>query len=195
MTSLETPSPEPQRSMFAIGNGSWKAIIPFATLFSIFLGALGGMLAWFDNRVIAGLDGVEMRLTAQIGGVETRLSDRIDRVEKRLSAQIVEVKADLRATETRLTDRIDEVKTDLGIRIDQVEAGLGIRIDGVKAELAAGEARRAAVDAQLSADIEQVAAGVAENRAAHRELAGFVRASRSQEPPPASDPPGPAPAQ
>ena len=81
------------------------------------------------------------------------------------------------------------------VRIDQVEAGLGTRIDGVKAELAAGEARRAAVDAQLSADIEQVAAGVAENRAAHRELAGFVRASRSQEPPPASDPPVSAPAQ
>ncbi len=184
MTSPETPSPEPQRSMFAIGDGSWKAIIPFATLFSIFLGALGGMLAWFDNRVTASIDGVEMRLTAQIVEVkadlratETRLSDRIDRVE------------------TRLTDRIEEVKTDLGTRIDQVEAGLGTRIDEVKAELAAGEARRAAVDAQLSADIERVATGVAENRAAHRELAGFVRASRSQEPPPASDPPGPAPAQ
>ena len=184
MTSPETPSPEPQRSIFAIGDGSWKAIIPFATLFSIFLGALGGMLAWFDNRVIAGLDGVEMRLTAQIVEVKADLTNRID-----------EVKADLRATETRLSDRIDRVETRLTDRIDRVETDLGTRIDEVKAELAASEARRAAVDAQLSADIERVAAGVAENRAAHRELAGFVRASRSQEPPATSDPPGPAPAQ
>ncbi|MCY4501946.1 MAG: hypothetical protein OXE57_10340 [Alphaproteobacteria bacterium] len=191
MTSPETPSPEPQRSMFGIGDGSWKAMIPAATVLTFFVLFLVGILGWFDSRI----DGVEMRLTAQIVEVKADLTNRID-----------EVKADLRATETRLsdridrvesrlTDRIDEVKADLGTRIDQVEAGLGTRIDGVKAELAAGEARRAAVDAQLSADIEQVAAGVAENRAAHRELAGFVRASRSQEPPAASDPPGPAPAQ
>ena len=166
MTSPETPSPEPQRSMFVVGDGSWKAMIPPATVLSIFLIFLVGMLAWFDTRITAGLDGVERRLTAQI----------------------VEVKTDL-------TNRIDGVETRLSDRIDRVETGLGTRIDEVKAELAASEARRAAVDAQLSADIEQVAAGVAENRAAHRELAGFVRASRSPEPPPATDPPGSAPAQ
>ena len=184
MTSPETPSPEPQRSMFAIGDGSWKAIIPHATLLSIFLGALGGMLAWFDGRI----DGVERRLTAQIVEVKTDLADRIGGVEKRLTDRIDQV-------ETGLNARIDRVEKRLTDRIDRVEVGLGLRIDEVKAELAASEARRAAVDAQLSADVEQVAAGVAENRAAHRELAGFVRASRSQEPPPATDTSGSAPAQ
>ncbi len=188
MTSPETPSPEPQRSMLGVGVSSWKAVAPMVAVLGIFLATLGGMLAWFDNRVTTSIDGVEMRLTVQIGGVETRLSDRIDRVEKRLTAQIVEVKTDL-------TDRIDGVEKRLTDRIDQVEAGLGTRIDEVKTELAASEARRAAVDAQLSADIERVATGVAENRAAHRELAGFVRASRSTEPPPATADPGPAPAQ
>ncbi len=180
MTSPETPSPEPQRSMFGIGDGSWKAMIPAATVLTFFVLFLVGILGWFDSRI----DGVEMRLTAQIVEVKADLTNRID-----------EVKADLRATETRLSDRIDRVETRLSDRIDRVETDLGTRIDGVKAELAASEARRAAVDAQLSADIEQVSAGVAENRAAHRELAGFVRASRSQEPPPASDRPGPAPPQ
>ncbi len=177
MTSPETPSPEPQRGMFAIGDGSWKGMIPFATLIGIFLMFMVGMLGWFDIRITAGLDGVERRLTAQIVEVKTDLTDRIDGVEK------------------RLTDRIDQVEAGLNARIDRVEKRLSDRIDGVKAELAASEARRAAVDAQLSSDIERVATGVAENRAAHRELAGFVRASRSQEPPPASDPPGSAPAQ
>ncbi len=175
MTSPETPFPEPQRSMFGVS--SWKAVVPMATVLGISLATLGGILAWFDGRIDSRIDGVERRLTARIVEVKTDLTDRIDQVETGLNARIDRV-------EKRLIDRIDRVETDLGIRIDEV-----------KAELAAGEARRAAVDAQLSADIEQVAAGVAENRAAHRELAGFVRASRSQEPPPASDPPGSTPTQ
>lgn len=173
MTSPETSPPAPPRSAFVIGDGSWKAMIPFATLLSIFLIFLVGMLTWFDIRI----DGVERRLTAQIGGVETRLSNRI-----------AEVKTDL-------TDRIDQVESGLNARIDRVEKRLSDRIDEVKAELAASEARRAAVDAQLSADIERVAAGVAESRLAHRELAGFVRAGRPQQPPPATTEQGSAPAQ
>ena len=173
MTSPETPPPEPPRSPFVIGDGSWKAMIPFATLLSIFLIFLVGMLTWFDIRI----DGVERRLTAQIVEVKTDLTNRIGEVKADLSGRIDEVKADLRATESRLSGRIDEVKAEL------------------KAELAASEARRAAVDAQLSADIERVAAGVTENRAAHRELAAFVRASQNREPPPATAEQGAAPAQ
>ena len=173
MTSPETPPPEPPRSAFVIGDGSWKAMIPFATLLSIFLIFLVGMLTWFDIRI----DGVERRLTAQIVEVKTDLTSRIDGVETRLSA------------------RIDQVETGLNARIDRVETRLTDRIDEVKAELAASEARRAAVDAQLSADIERVAAGVTENRAAHRELAAFVRASQHREPPPAITGQGTSPAQ
>ena len=184
MTSPETPPQTPRNGVFVAGDGSWKAVVPMATVLGFFLATLLGMFAYFDNRITVGIEGfrtelamTEQRLTAQIAEVKTDLTQRIDQVETGLNARIHRV-------ETRLTDRID-----------RVEAGLGTRIDGVKAELAASEARRAAVDAQLSADNEQVAAGVAENRAAHRALAGFVRASRSEEPPPASDPSGPAPAQ
>ena len=182
MTSPETPSQEPQRSIFGVS--SWKAVVPMATVLTFFVIFMLGILGWFDNRI----DGVERRLTARIVEVKVDLSNRIVEVKTDLTDRIDQV-------ETGLNARIDRVEKRLIDRIDRVETDLGIRIDEVKAELAAGEARRAAVDAQLSADIEQVAAGVAENRAAHRELAGFVRASRSQEPPPASDPPGPAPAQ
>ena len=180
MTSPETPPQEPTPPRSVIGGVSWKVIVPAATLLSIFLGVLGGMLAYFDNRFTVGIAGLRTELAA---------------TEQRLTAQIVEVKADLRATESRLSGRIDEVKADLGTRIDEVKADLGARIDEVKAELAASEARRAAVDERLSADIERVAAGVAENRAAHRELAGFVRASWNREPPPATTEQGNAPAQ
>ena len=182
MTSPETPpqEPTPPRSIFATGDGSWKATLPTITVLGIFMGALVGILVYFDNRFTVGIDRVEMR---------------IGQVEQRLTAQITEVKADLRATENRLSGRIDRVESRLSDRIDEVKADLGTRIDEVKAELAASEARRAAVDAQLSADIERVAAGVAENRLAHRALAGFVRAGRSQEPPPATTEQGNAPAQ
>lgn len=179
-TPARTPAPEPPpRGIF--GDGSWRGIAPLAAVLSIFLGVLGGMFTWLDSRITDGIDGVERRLTAQIVEVKADLSNRIDGVETRLNARIDQVEMGLNAridrVETRLTDQIDQVKTEL------------------KAELAAREARRAAVDAQLSADIERVAAGVTENRAAHRELAGFVRASRSPKPSPATTEQGAAPAQ
>ncbi|MCY3754813.1 MAG: hypothetical protein OXG99_12095 [Alphaproteobacteria bacterium] len=186
MTSPETPPPEPTppRGIFVTGDGSWKATLPTITVLGIFMGALVGILVYFDNRFTVGIDRVEMR---------------IGQVEQRLTVQITEVKTDLTnridQVETGLNTRIDRVEKRLSDRIDRVEVGLGVRIDEVKAELAASEARRAAVDAQLSADIERVAAGVTENRAAHRELAAFVRASWNREPPPATTEQDSAPAQ
>lgn len=181
MTSPETPSPAPQRSPFIAGDGSWKASLPFATVLGIFLATLVGLFAWFDNRFASGLDGVEQRLTAQIVEVKTDLTNRIDGVEKRLTNRIDQV-------ETGLNARIDRVEQRLSDKIDRVEKELGGQIGGVKADLAASEAKREAADARQSAAMERLADGIAENRANHRELAGFVRAHHPGAPQPEAPP-------
>ncbi len=180
MTSPDTTPPAPQRGIFVVGDGSWKAILPSATVLGVFLAFLVGMLAWFDIRI----DGVERRLTAQIGGVKTDLVNRIDQVETGLNARIDGVEKRIDRVEKRLTDRIDEVKVELGRRID-----------GVKSDLAAGEAKREAAEARQSAAMERLTSGIAENRANHRELLGFVRARFPGAPQPAPAAPEPSPAQ
>ena len=74
------PLPGPQRRHVAIGNVrvGWKAMIPFAPLFSNLSGQRGSMLARCDDRVIGrSRRPVEMRLTVQI--VEVRQILRTDR--------------------------------------------------------------------------------------------------------------------
>ena len=112
---------------------------------------------------------------------DNRFANGIDGVERRLTAQIVEVKTDL-------THRIDGVEKRLMDRIDRVESGLGTRIDEVKADLEASEARQSAATKRLTA-------GIAENRANHRELAGFVHARHLGAPQSATEQPEPPPAQ
>ena len=136
----------------------------------IFLATQVALFAWFDNRFANGIDGVERRLTAQIVEVKTDLGARIDEVK------------------TDLTHRIDGVEKRLTDRIDRVESGLGTRIDEVKADLEASEARQSAATKRLTA-------GIAENRANHRELAGFVHARHLGAPQSATEQPEPPPAQ
>ncbi len=176
MTSPETPSPAPQGSAVIV-DGSWKAIMRYASLLTVFLAALGGLFTWFDYRFANGLDGVERRLTAQIvvvktdltnrmdevkadltnriDGVENHLSDRIDQVETGLNARIDRV-------EQRLSDRIDRVETELGSRIDRVETKLGSRIDGVEMELGS---RIDGVEMELGNRIDGVKADLAASEA------------------------------
>ncbi len=172
MTSPETPSPAPQRSALP-GDGSWKAVMPIAIVLGAFLTFLGAMITYFDNRFTVGIAGFRTELAM---------------TEQRLTSQIAEVKADLATTEKRLSDRIDRVEKRLTDRIDRVEKALGARIDEVKADLEASEARQSAVTKRL-------AAGIAGNRANHRELAGFVRAHYPGAPQPATEQPEPPPAQ
>ena len=195
MTSPETPSPAPQRSALP-GDGSWKAVVPTIAVQGIFLGIFlatqVALFAWFDDRFANGIDGVERRLTAQIVEVKTDLGARIDEVKTDLTHRIDGV-------EKRLTDRIDQVETGLNARIDRVEqrltdridrveTELGTRIDEVKADLEASETRQSAVTKRLTA-------GIAGNRANHRELVGFVRAHYPGAPQPATEQPEPPPAQ
>ena len=167
MTSPETPPQAPQRSV--AGDGSWKAVMPIAIVLGAFLTFLGAMITYFDNRFTVGIAGFRTELAM---------------TEQRLTSQIAEVKADLATTEKRLSDRID-----------RVEQRLSGRIDEVKADLAASEAKRAAADAQQSATMERLAAGIADNRANHRELAGFVHARHLGALQPATEQPEPPPAQ
>ncbi len=198
MTSPETPPQAPQRSA-VVGDGSWKAVMPIAIVLGAFLTFLGAMITYFDNRFTVGIAGfrtelamTEQRLTSQIAEVKTDLTNRIDGVEKRLTDRIDQVETGLNAridrVEKRLTDRIDRVEKELGNRIDRVESGLGTRIDEVKTDLEASEARQSAATKRLTA-------GIAENRAAHRELAGFVHARHLGAPQPATEQPEPPPAQ
>ncbi len=186
MTSPETPPQAPQRSV--AGDGSWKAVMPIAIVLGAFLTFLGAMITYFDNRFTVGIAGfrteiamTEQRLTSQIAEVKTDLTNRIDGVEKRLTDRIDQV-------ETGLNARIDRVEQRLTDRIDRVESGLGTRIDEVKADLEASEARQSAATKRLTA-------GIAGNRAAHRELAGFVHARHLGAPQPATEQPEPPPAQ
>ena len=158
--------------------------MPIAIVLGAFLTFLGAMITYFDNRFTVGIAGFRTELAM---------------TEQRLTSQIAEVKADLATTEKRLSDRIDRVETELGARIDRVEkrltdridrveSGLGARIDEVKADLEASEARQSAAAKRLTA-------GIAENRANHRELVGFVRAHFPGAPQPPASEPEPAPAQ
>lgn len=90
--------------------------------------------------------------------------------------------------DNRFASGLDRVEKRLTDRIDRVETELGNRIDEVKADLEASEARQSAAAKRLTA-------GIAGNRANHRELVGFVRAHYPGAPQPAASEPEPAPAQ